>query len=92
MGKINITELHRSLIAMDSICMFINQIKDNDISYDKPNFTTKDYWLDQLLCFIKKQIPHWMTIYEYQSYIGKNISRLKMMTKPRHKVLNSKKS
>lgn len=74
--EIKIKPLHRLLIAMDTICSFMNLIKETDISYSKPNFTTKDYKLEQYVLNILRQIPKETTLYEFQCIVWKNITKL----------------
>jgi len=76
---------------MDTMCRFINIIAP-DMSYHKPNFTTKDYTLEQYFRRIAKEIPKGMTIYDYQAYVGKRITNLDYYPRPNRKLLNSNKS
>lgn len=48
-NKIDIvlTKQHRAKICEDMILEFMNLVKELDICYDKPNFTIKDYTLEQ---------------------------------------------
>lgn len=78
---IKISKLHRDLIAMDTICDFMTLIEEMDISYDKPNYTTKDYKLEQYVLILLRKIPKGMTLYEYQSYIGKKVTKLSINSK-----------
>lgn len=89
-NTIKITPLHRHLIAMDQIVQFMNLIQEQDISYEKPNFTTKDYQLKQYISRIVKQIPDNITLYDYQCKIGKRITNLDYYPRP-NKLLNCNK-
>lgn len=90
-SKIKIKPLHRMLIAMDTICNFMNLIKDQDISYEKPNFTTKDYKLEQYVLNLLRQIPKNTTLYEFQCVVGKKITNLDYYPRP-NKLLDCNKS
>lgn len=89
-STIKLTPLHRQLIAMDLICQFMNLITEPDISYDKPNFTTKDYDIKQYLAWMVKNIPPWITLYDYQCYVWKKITNLDKYIRP-NRLLNSNK-
>jgi hypothetical protein len=45
--EIVLTKQHRAKICEDMIVEFMNLIQELDISYSKPNFTIKDYTLEQ---------------------------------------------
>jgi len=90
MGWIKITPIHRMLIAMDNMCRFLNLL-GQDMSYHKPNFTTKDFKLDQYFSWMLKQIPKWMTLYDYQVYVWKKITNLDYYPRPNRKLLSFKK-
>jgi len=86
-----ITDLHKLFMTMDTICNFMSQIKDNDICYNKPNFTTKDYKITQYISYITKRIPPETTLYDFQCYVGKKINKLSIFPKP-NKSLSIKKT
>lgn len=45
--EIVLTKQHRAKICEDMIVEFMNLVEELDISYKKPNFTIKDYTLEQ---------------------------------------------
>lgn len=57
--EIILTKQHRAKIAEDQMLEFMNLVKELDICYDKPNFTLKDYTLEQFFCWNAKQQEDW---------------------------------
>lgn len=49
--EIILTKQHRAKICEDMIVEFMNLCKELDMCYDKPNFTLKDYTLEQFFCW-----------------------------------------
>lgn len=49
--EIILTKQHRAKICEDMIVEFMNLVKELDMCYDKPNFTLKDYTLEQFFCW-----------------------------------------
>lgn len=54
--EIKLTKQHRAKICEDRIVEFMNLIQEQDISYEKPNFTIRDYTLEQFFCRNAKDI------------------------------------
>lgn len=88
-SKIKIQPLHRMLIALDDVCQFMSLVTE-EISYDKPNYTTKDYRLEQYVRILLSKIPPDTTLYDFQCHIGKKINNLDYYPRPT-KILYSNK-
>lgn len=54
--KVVITQEHRAKICMDMICEFLHQRPDHTMW--KPNFTVKDYSLEQFQSRVWKKIKY----------------------------------
>lgn len=72
----NISLYHRKLIAIDEVCQFMSLVKDDDICYDKPNYTTKDYDIKHYVRVLLDSIPDWITLFEFQCSVWREVNFL----------------
>lgn len=58
--------------CMDKILEFIRLINYGNYTDNimKATFTTKDYDLVQWIDWLKKQVPKWTKLYDFQAFIG----------------------
>lgn len=52
-----ITEIHKYKIVLDTILEFLHQLPDDEFNNpEKPNFTVRDFWLEQFQWWLGRKM------------------------------------